>query len=71
MFSNIQNGQIAKQNCILHRRKKICETFLKILWDEGFILGYKIDSNNVENILLVEATLEIGVCKTISCCFNK
>lgn len=50
MFSNIQNGQIAKQSCILHRRKKICETFLKILWDEGFILGYKIDSNNNDKL---------------------
>lgn len=50
MFSNIKNAQIAKQSYILHRRKKICETFLKILWDEGFILGYKIDSNNTNRL---------------------
>jgi hypothetical protein len=30
-------------------KKKICESF-KILWDEGFILGYKIDSENSDKI---------------------
>jgi small subunit ribosomal protein S8 len=43
MFSNIKNGQLAKRSYIYHTRKKICESFLKIMWDEGFILGYKID----------------------------
>lgn len=43
MFSNIKNGQVSRQDCIWQKRKKICENFLKILWDEGFILGYKID----------------------------
>lgn len=42
MFANIQNAQLARQSFVLFRRKKICEAFLKILWDEGFILGYKI-----------------------------
>jgi len=28
------------------KRKKICESFLKVLWDEGFILGYKVSSVN-------------------------
>lgn len=31
MFSNIQNGQIAKLSFILQPRKKTCETLLKIL----------------------------------------
>ena len=44
MFSNIKNGQLAKKAFIYQKRKKICEKFLKILWDEGFILGYKIDN---------------------------
>nr|QYJ09251.1 ribosomal protein S8 [Pleurosigma sp. mgcode 4] len=43
MFSNIKNGQLAKKAFIYQKRKKICEEFLKILWDEGFILGYKVD----------------------------
>lgn len=52
MFANIKNGQLSKQNFILQQKKKICENFLKILWDEGFILGYKIDSNN-KNMLKI------------------
>ena len=43
MFANIKNGQLAKRNFIFQKRKNLCESFLKILWKEGFILGYKID----------------------------
>lgn len=46
MFTNIQNGQIAKLSFILQPRKKTCETLLKILWKEGYILGYQILSTN-------------------------
>ena len=52
MFANIKNGHLAKQSFILQPRKKICENFLKVLWNEGFILGYKIDSNN-SNVLKI------------------
>lgn len=52
MFANIKNGQLAKQSFILQQKKKICENFLKILWNEGFILGYQIDSNN-KNMLKI------------------
>ena len=45
MFANIKNGQMARKKFIIHRYKKICRNFLNILWDEGFILGYKIDHN--------------------------
>ena len=50
MFANIQNGQIAKKSVILETRKNICESFLKILWDEGFISGYKILAQNDKKI---------------------
>ena len=50
MFSNIKNGQIAKKAFIFQKKKKICEKFLKILWDEGFILGYKIDKKDSSKI---------------------
>jgi small subunit ribosomal protein S8 len=50
MFDNIKKGQLAKRNFIINKRKKICECFLQILWNEGFILGYKIDTHNTENI---------------------
>lgn len=43
MFANIKNGQLVKQSFVLQTRKKICENFLKILWDEGFISGYTVD----------------------------
>jgi small subunit ribosomal protein S8 len=41
MFASINNGQLAKRNFIVHKKKKICEKFLDVLWNEGFILGYK------------------------------
>ena len=50
MFANIKNGQLSRRNVIFQRRKKICEAFLKILWAEGFIIGYKIDEKNVNQI---------------------
>lgn len=42
MFANIVNGQLTKKPYILQTRQKTCESFLNILWDEGFISGYKI-----------------------------
>jgi small subunit ribosomal protein S8 len=50
MFANIKNGQMAKKSVILESRKNICESFLKILWDEGFISGYRIFTQNDKKI---------------------
>jgi small subunit ribosomal protein S8 len=50
MFTSIKNGQLSRRSIIFQRRKKICEAFLKILWTEGFILGYKIDKKNINRI---------------------
>lgn len=52
MFANIKNGQLAKRNFIYQNRKNVCEAFLKILWDEGFIQSYQIEINN-SNILKI------------------
>ena len=52
MFSNIQNGQTVKKKIIFQKRKKICEAFLNILWDEGFISGYSIEKDNLLKIFL-------------------
>ena len=41
MFANIQNGQLAKKSFVTQKKKIICESVLNILWDGGFILGYK------------------------------
>ena len=46
MFANIKNGQLVKRTFILQQKTKICEQFLKVLWDEGFILGYKTVQTN-------------------------
>ena len=44
MFTAIKLGQLAKQGFVTTTRTVFCESFLKILWDEGFIIGYKIES---------------------------
>ena len=41
MFANLKNGQTLKKSCILQRKTLICSKVLNLLWDEGFILGYK------------------------------
>lgn len=50
MFANIKNGQLTGRSVVFQRRKKICEAFLKILWAEGLILGYKIDEKNANQL---------------------
>jgi small subunit ribosomal protein S8 len=50
MFANIKNGQLARRAFIFQKKKTICESFLHILWDEGYILGYSIDSNNPDKL---------------------
>jgi len=50
MFANIKNGQLTKRSFILQPRKKICESYLKILWREGYILGYTVDCKNKSHI---------------------
>ena len=42
MFTLIKNGQMAKKSIVIGPRKNICESSLKLLWDEGFISGYRI-----------------------------
>lgn len=50
MFINIKNGQLAKRSFIYHKRKKLCESFLKILWNENFIVGYKMSKEKKHSI---------------------
>jgi small subunit ribosomal protein S8 len=50
MIANIKNGQMAQKSFILQKQKKICKSFLNILWDEGYILGYKNYQNNSNTI---------------------
>jgi len=50
MFANIKNGQMAKKSVIVESKKNISESFLKVLWDEGFISGYRTFSKNNNKI---------------------
>lgn len=48
MFAAINNGLLSKRTFIVCRKKKICIAFLKILWDEGYILGYTIQNDKLK-----------------------
>ena len=37
---------MAKKSVVTGPKKNICESLLKILWDEGFISGYRVSSQN-------------------------
>jgi small subunit ribosomal protein S8 len=52
MIANIKNGQLARKAYIYQKKKKSCESILNVLWDEGFISGYKI-SKSRHNVLKV------------------
>ena len=60
MFANIKNGQLAKRSYIYQRKKKLCELVLNILWNEGFIIGYKISRKNQENLKIFLKYVENG-----------
>ena len=54
MIATINNGQLAKKSFVLQSKKKACEGILNVLWNEGFILGYKNlknDSNTIKIFL--------------------
>lgn len=52
MFANIKNGQLTRRSFIFQQRKKICESYLKIMWREGYVLGYTIENDNQIKIFL-------------------
>lgn len=43
MFANLKNGQLAKRSYVCQKKKNLCELLLNILWNEGFIIGYKLE----------------------------
>ena len=49
-FTSIKNGQLTRKSVVKGSRKNICESLLKILWDEGFISGYKICPHNHKSL---------------------
>lgn len=66
MFANIQNGQLAKKPFILQKKKKNCEAVLNVLWNEGFILGYKQDNLDLTKLkIFLKYTKNKPVIQTI------
>jgi small subunit ribosomal protein S8 len=51
MLSKIKNAQLARKSVIFQKKNKISENFLKILWNEGFILGYTLKSHDLKIFL--------------------
>uniref|UniRef100_UPI0030013ED0 ribosomal protein S8 n=1 Tax=Cocconeiopsis kantsiensis TaxID=3082010 RepID=UPI0030013ED0 len=50
MLSTLKNAQIVKRRFVYVKRKKNCEAILKLLWNEGFISGYKILTKDEKKI---------------------
>ncbi len=52
LSTNLKNSQIAKKKFIFQPKTKLTTSLLNILWDEGFIFGYKICNSDV-NLLKI------------------
>ena len=52
-ITSIKNGQLAKRNCTFQRKTKLNESMLKILWDQGYIIGYKTTQEKKKSILKI------------------
>ena len=46
MFAALKNGQLVKKSSIFQKKKKFCSQLLNVLWDEGYILGYRTSPND-------------------------
>lgn len=42
LISNLKNGQLVNKAFVINENSTICRRLLDLLWDEGFISGYKI-----------------------------
>lgn len=52
LSANLKNSQIAKKEFTFQPKTKLTTSLLNILWDEGFIFGYKICSSDL-NLLKI------------------
>lgn len=52
LSANLKNSQIAKKKFIFQPKTKLTTSLLNILWDEGFIFGYKICNSDL-NLLKI------------------
>ena len=51
-LTSIKNAQISKKSIVIIKKSKQAELFLKILWLENFILGYKTFKNKNIKVFL-------------------
>lgn len=61
----MHNQQTKKQ--FFKKKKKVCESFLNVLWDEGYISGYTIDKQNDNLIIFLKYHNNKPVIKKIKC----
>lgn len=52
LSANLKNSQISRRNFIFQPKTKSTTSFLNILWDEGFISGYKLCNSDL-NLLKI------------------
>jgi|ERR1711976_3430 len=50
MVASINNGQLAKKAFITQPFKNVSKSILDVLWDEGFILGYKVSKQSPKTL---------------------
>ena len=53
LITNIKNGQLAKRNFTFQKKTKLSESILRILWDQGYIIGYKTTQERKEKTLKI------------------
>ena len=46
MFTQLRSGQEAKKLVVLQPKNKLCSKILNVLWEEGYIVGYRISPFN-------------------------
>jgi len=70
MLSILKNGQKNNKRSVLQKRSLLCESVLNLLWDEGFISGFRISKNNLKYLEIFlkyfKDTPSISYIKTIS-----
>lgn len=67
MITSIRNGQLAKKTYIYLVKTSLCEAVLNVLWDEGFIYGYRIEKNFLKIFLKYKNNIPVvNSIKTIS-----
>ena len=55
-ISKLKNAQLSKKTIVNLKRKKQLETLLRVIWSEGLILGFKINSTNIKVFLKYNKT---------------